>query len=138
MEKQIKEENIYIKKIQGQTGGDDDDEVIFSLQIINMTTGLGPVTPVFNDSPKTVTIGTTIITTQNRINRLCYKSVYSKFNWWSNELKFGLKEGDKYVVPTQFQYDNWCFTGDNLIGEFVTNPKSKSFIQPIKTKKKWS
>ena len=125
VEKQIKEE-----KIQGQTGGDDDDEVIFSLQIINMTTGLGPVTPVFNDSPKTVTIGTTIITTQNELITVL-QSVYSGLIG-GLMAQIRAEGNDKYVVPLNFNTIIGALQGQ-LIGEFVTNPKS--FINQLKPKK---
>ena len=130
VEKQIKEENIYIKKIQGQTGGDDDDEVIFSLQIINMTTGLGPVTPVFNNSPKTVTIGDTVITNQDELI-IVLQEVYERL---INGLMAQIQaEGnDKYVVPRNFNTIIGALQGQ-LIGEFVTNPKS--FIQQLKPKR---
>ena len=132
VEKQIKEENIDIKKLPGQKGGDDDDddEAILSLQIINMTTGLGPVTPVFNDSPKTVTIGTTSITTQDQLIS-ALQEVYGSL---ISDLmtKISDEGNNKYAVPDKFDETIQALQGQ-LIGEFVTNPKST--INQLKPKK---
>jgi hypothetical protein len=130
--KKNKKEEIVEKTIaSGQKGGDDDDddEVILSLQIINMTTGLGPVTPVFNDSPKTVTIGDTDITTQD-ILISTLKDVYESLI--SDLMEQIRAEGnDKYVIP--YDFDNIIRAlRDQLIGEYVTN--SKSVINQLKPK----
>jgi hypothetical protein len=125
VEKQIKEE-----KIQGQTGGDDDDEVILSLQIINMVTGLGPVTPVFNDSPKTVTIGGTNITSEDELIYALQEVYKSLIGGLMAQIR--AEGNDKYVVPADFDNIIGALQGQ-LIGEFVTN--SKSVINQLKPKK---
>jgi len=129
--KKNKKEEIVEKTIaSGQKGGDDDDEVILSLQIINMTTGLGPVTPVFNDYPKTVTIGYTDITSEDELISTL-KNVYAGL---INGLMIQIltEEKDKYGVPTNFDTIIGALQGQ-LIGEFITNPKS--IINQLKPKK---
>jgi len=133
--KKNKKEEIIEKTIaSGQKGGDDDDEVILSLQIINMVTSLGPVVVYFDDStnPKTVTIGTTSITTQDILITVL-QSVYTGLI--GGLMSQILTEGnDKYVVPADFDNIIGALQGQ-LIGEFVTNTKNKSYIQQLKPKK---
>ena len=132
--KKNKKEEIIEKTIaSGQKGGNDDDEAILSLQIINMTTSLGPVTPVFNDVSKTVTIGRTIITTQDQLIDVLQGVYTGLIDGLMSQI---LTEGtDNYQVPTNFN----TIIDDlqtQLKQEYVSNPKNKSYIQQLKPKKK--
>ena len=133
--KKNKKEEIIEKTIaSGQKGGDDDDEAILSLQIINMITSLGPVTLSFSDDsvPKTVTIGGVNITSQDQLITTLQDVYGGLINGLMAQI---LTEGNEnYQVPSDFESIIPALQ-NQLIEEYVSNTKSKSFIQQLKPKR---
>ena len=132
VEKKIKEENIDIKKSPGQKGGNEDDEAILSLQIINMTTSLGSVIPDFNDVSKTVTIGGVIINNQDQLITVLQGVYGGLIEDLMGEISTEGREN--YQVPADFD-EMIEILQKQLIEEYISNTKSKSYIQQLKPKR---